>query len=268
MILSNLATGLKQRDWGTVAVEVLIVVVGIFIGLQVNDWNQARIDRADIAEYMERVQGDLNRDADFFAFLANKASAKREALATLKKIIARNRSSDEDAESIFGLLSDSVPMGFEFPEVQTVTFLDLRGSGKLTLIEDAELRRQLSFYYQESVHRSDRVESRITGYAAAVYQMLDPRTRLVGRDSELHYEPPDGDNEDFDLQAAAAAKKTADSQLPDGRAPSSAPAALSQSPQPVHPGPRTTRPGVAPVCSPSLSTCTPFTITCSTPLEY
>ena len=204
MILSNLATGLKQRDWGTVAVEVLIVVVGIFIGLQVDDWNQARIDRADIAEYMERVQGDLNRDADFFAFLANKASAKREALATLKKIIARNRSSDEDPESIFGLLSDSVPMGFEFPEVQTVTFLDLRGSGKLTLIEDAELRRQLSFYYQESVHRSDRVESRITGYAAAVYQMLDPRTRLVGRDSELHYEPPDGDNEDFDLQAAAA----------------------------------------------------------------
>ena len=204
MILSNLATGLKQRDWGTVAVEVLIVVVGIFIGLQVNDWNQARIDRADIAEYMERVQGDLNRDADFFAFLANKASAKREALATLKKIIARNRSSDEDPESIFGLLSDSVPMGFEFPEVQTVTFLDLRSSGKLTLIEDAELRRQLSFYYQESVHRSDRVESRITGYAAAVYQMLDPRTRLVGRDSELHYEPPDGDNEDFDLQAAAA----------------------------------------------------------------
>jgi hypothetical protein len=204
MILSNLATGLKQRDWGTVAVEVLIVVVGIFIGLQVDDWNQARIDRADIAEYMERVQGDLNRDTDFFAFLANKASAKREALATLKKIIARNRPSDEDPESIFGLLSDSVPMGFEFPEVQTVTFLDLRSSGKLTRIEDAELRRQLSFYYQESVHRSDRVESRITGYAAAVYQMLDPRTRLVGRDSELHYEPPDGDNEDFDLQAAAA----------------------------------------------------------------
>ncbi len=85
-----------------------------------------------------------------------------------------------------------------------MTFLDLRSSGKLALIEDAELRRQLSFYYQESVHRSDRIESRITGYAAAVYQMLDPRTRLVSRDSELHYEPPDGDNEDFDLQAAAA----------------------------------------------------------------
>ena len=42
MILRSIADGLSQRKWGTVATEVLIVVVGIFIGLQVDDWNQAR----------------------------------------------------------------------------------------------------------------------------------------------------------------------------------------------------------------------------------
>ena len=43
MILDSLASGLKQRDWGKVLLEILIVVVGIFIGLQVDDWNRSRI---------------------------------------------------------------------------------------------------------------------------------------------------------------------------------------------------------------------------------
>lgn len=42
MILQRIAASLKKRDWGTVVLEVLIVVVGIFLGLQVDDWNQAR----------------------------------------------------------------------------------------------------------------------------------------------------------------------------------------------------------------------------------
>jgi hypothetical protein len=203
MILGRLAAGLKQRDWGTIVLEVLIVVVGIFIGLQVDDWNQARIGRADITEYLERIQVDLKRDEAFFTFLANEADKKRDALATLKQIIERDGSPIEDPDTIFVLVEDSVSIGFEFPEVQTVTFLDLRSSGKLALIEDAELRTQLSFYYQESLHRSDRIESRITGYAAAVYEMSDLGARLVGRDSELNHEIPVGDNANFTLQAAA-----------------------------------------------------------------
>ncbi len=200
MILGRLATGLKQRDWGTIVLEVLIVVVGIFIGLQVDDWNQARIGRADIAEYLERIQVDLKRDEAFFTFLANEAKNKRSALTTIKEIVRGDGSPDEDPDNFFELLLNSSSIGFEFPEVQTVTFLDLRSSGKLALIEDAELRTQLSFYYQESLHRSDRIESRITGYAAALYEMAGPEARLVGWDKELHHEI--SSDEDVDLRAA------------------------------------------------------------------
>ena len=44
MILRRLAEGVRQQDWFTVVVEVLIVVVGIFLGLQVDDWNEGRQD--------------------------------------------------------------------------------------------------------------------------------------------------------------------------------------------------------------------------------
>jgi hypothetical protein len=202
MILRKLAISLKKRDWGTVVLEVLIVVVGIFIGLQVDDWNQARKGRAEIAIYLERIHGDLNRDATFFAFLLSEARIKRNALETLKRMIGEDGPPDEGPDAIFGLLADSSSLGWEFPEVQTVTFFDLQTSGKLALIEDAGLRTQLSFYYQESLHRSDRIESRITGYAAALYEMIDPGAGLVGRDSEFRHQTPRGDLEDFDPRAA------------------------------------------------------------------
>ena len=202
MILRKLAISLKKRDWGTVVLEVLIVVVGIFIGLQVDDWNQARKGRAEIAIYLERIHGDLNRDATFFTFLLSEARIKRNALETLKRMIGEDGPPDESPDAIFGLLADSSSLGWEFPEVQTVTFFDLQTSGKLALIEDAGLRTQLSFYYQESLHRSDRIESRITGYAAALYEMVDPLAGLVGRDSGFRNETPRGDNEDFDPRAA------------------------------------------------------------------
>jgi hypothetical protein len=202
MILGRLATGLKKRDWGTAVLEVLIVVVGIFIGLQVDDWNQARQDRSDIAIYLNRIHDDLSTDAKFFTFLAGKARDKRKALEILKRIIGDDGPPDEDPDSIFGLLADSSVIGWEFPEVQTVTFIDLQSSGKLALIKDAELRAQLSFYYQESLHRSDRIESRITGYAAALYEIVDAGAGLVGRDSKLRGKTSSAGNEKFDPKAA------------------------------------------------------------------
>ncbi len=43
MILRRIATAFRKQDWFTVAVETLIVVFGVFIGLQVNNWNVRRV---------------------------------------------------------------------------------------------------------------------------------------------------------------------------------------------------------------------------------
>lgn len=42
MIIKRLAEGIKKQDWFVVSVEIMIVVIGIFIGLQVDDWNNDR----------------------------------------------------------------------------------------------------------------------------------------------------------------------------------------------------------------------------------
>ena len=59
MILRRLALALARQDWSTILVEVLIVVVGIFIGLQVDDWNTARQDRRDEQVFLQRLHSDI-----------------------------------------------------------------------------------------------------------------------------------------------------------------------------------------------------------------
>ena len=39
MILRKLAAAISDQNWFSVALEILIVVVGIFIGLQLDDWS-------------------------------------------------------------------------------------------------------------------------------------------------------------------------------------------------------------------------------------
>jgi hypothetical protein len=52
MILRRIASAFRRQDWFTVFVETMIVVLGVFLGLQVNNWNAAGQDRADEAFFM------------------------------------------------------------------------------------------------------------------------------------------------------------------------------------------------------------------------
>ena len=56
-----MAKSLTERNWGTALGEILIVVIGILIGLQVDDWNEARKDRKDEAAFLLSLHEDLLR---------------------------------------------------------------------------------------------------------------------------------------------------------------------------------------------------------------
>ena len=59
MIIRRIAQGIKNQDWFVVGVEIMVVVVGIFVGLQVTDWNEERKEHAARAIYLVRLSDDL-----------------------------------------------------------------------------------------------------------------------------------------------------------------------------------------------------------------
>ena len=55
MILRRLTNAFRKQDWFTVFIETLIVVLGVFIGLQVNNWNESRQQHALKGYYRMRA---------------------------------------------------------------------------------------------------------------------------------------------------------------------------------------------------------------------
>ncbi|MAI90361.1 hypothetical protein [Ponticaulis sp.] len=59
MILGRLATSIRKQDWFTVVIETLIVVFGVYLGIQLGNWNSdnasARSERAVLEQLHEEV---------------------------------------------------------------------------------------------------------------------------------------------------------------------------------------------------------------------
>ena len=59
MILRRLTTAFRKQDWFTVLIETLIVVLGVFLGLQAQQWASDRERRAMEAAYITRLHEEV-----------------------------------------------------------------------------------------------------------------------------------------------------------------------------------------------------------------
>ncbi len=76
MIIRRLAKAIREQSWGTIFVEFLIVVAGIFVGLKVDGWNEARQERNSERRYLERLYDDLAQDFDEMRYGAKQSQAR------------------------------------------------------------------------------------------------------------------------------------------------------------------------------------------------
>lgn len=64
MFVRRLTTSLKEQHWMTIAIELIIVILGVFIGNWVNDWNQERSEERDSKTLVLRLRPQLERLTD------------------------------------------------------------------------------------------------------------------------------------------------------------------------------------------------------------
>lgn len=61
MILRRITKHVKNQNWFAVGIDFCIVVIGVFIGIQVANWNEARQDRRDEAYFLQNLYADVAR---------------------------------------------------------------------------------------------------------------------------------------------------------------------------------------------------------------
>jgi hypothetical protein len=143
MLLRRVIQHVRKQEWTAIVIDFAIVVVGVFIGIQVSNWNQTRLDRDKAISYRERLIGELEFNADQYRQQSEYyGKVKRYGVSTLAELEAQSAGDDE--AFVVGAyqatqMDLSPPKHFVFDE--------LVSAGLVGLLGREELQEMASDYY-------------------------------------------------------------------------------------------------------------------------
>ncbi|MBA4339783.1 hypothetical protein [Hyphomonas sp.] len=143
MILRRFADAFRRQDWFTVAVETLIVVFGVFIGLQVNNWNEAREQAALQATLLERLEEEFLALEPVVAELVVFSQSAQQSTADV--VNALRQEAPPTDEAAFRSALGRANWALSVPQAATA-YSELVSTGRLADIRNVELRKALIRY--------------------------------------------------------------------------------------------------------------------------
>lgn len=183
MIIQRIASAIKRQDWFQVLIEVIIVIVGIFLGLQVQAWYEARTERADEREYLVRLHQDFSQ-----SIANNKIRMDRvyQMLQDIKIISDSLESCTLTIDNRDSFASGMFGMGKFIPLTLTGTAIDeLKSTGKFQIIQNAEIRDEISLNMTEIVNQ--------TNIGGNVYAGILPHLHFIEKQYSYDVEDTDPD---------------------------------------------------------------------------
>ena len=184
MILRRLSGHVRAQNWVAVGLDFLIVVVGVYLGVALGDWSDARRDRALAADYLARVHADLVAAAAASEAMADDygrdAALYEEmlvALETCEALPPRPTPACPVSEGRFamGLYRTGK---HDRPPGHGHTLTEMTASGQLRLIADADLRGALTAVMSEAEGTAsiyEQIDARVLPYTNTVEQRVRVR---------------------------------------------------------------------------------------------
>jgi hypothetical protein len=164
VILRRLAQSLKSQHWMAIAIEFVLLVSGVFLGIQVANWNEAQKDKQREAEFITRLTRDFEKidarlDLNIEAW-TKKAKAPVRVRDDIKAFRAQGTWPRPEA-AILVDLDDSFDS--RIPAPRASTYVELLSAGQLGLIRNTRLRDALLDYDMQ------------VGYSQTAYNVLMQR---------------------------------------------------------------------------------------------
>jgi hypothetical protein len=130
--------------------EILLIVIGILLALQINAWNSNRINRITEREYLNRLTNELKSDIEYYEGLREKFIEKEKRLRRIIKVWqSDNRVLLDSLQYINDFLrSGDIDPWYNEP----VTWNQLIQTGELKLLRDSKVIDAL-YYHNNMVKR-------------------------------------------------------------------------------------------------------------------
>ncbi|MCX7554750.1 DUF6090 family protein [Marinicella sp. S1101] len=136
MLLRRITQHVQNQNWFAVFIDFLIVVVGVFIGIQVANWNETRLENQLSADFTERLRDDIFEEAwDFEYMIEYYTDVQQNAERVLADLESGKQLKDIDL----------VIAAYRASQINIITrrrstYDELVSIGKMDLIKDQLLR--------------------------------------------------------------------------------------------------------------------------------
>lgn len=176
MILHRIARAIREQNWFTVALEMAIVVFGILIGLQVDDWNQQRLEREGdqraLALFFDELQLMLEEARVDLGFV----TASMQDISSGTEIALNCDASDEDRARLITAIENT--LNWRVPDVRPSGLAEIGNSGTLARLGSPALSQAVGSIHQ-SIQSIDDSMNFIAPQYDRAWQMLLPYLRLT-----------------------------------------------------------------------------------------
>lgn len=136
MLLRRVTEHVKDQNWFAVGIDLVIVVLGVFIGIQVSNWNEDRVTRQKAEVFTERLTQDLRKEAWGYESLI---SYNRQTNANQRRVLQSLAGERELSDEEF-LISAYRATQFREHNRHRATYDELVSTGTIGLITDTALR--------------------------------------------------------------------------------------------------------------------------------
>ena len=151
MIFKRAAARLRAQDWVAITIELGIVIIGVFIGIQVSNWNQARLERRETRQMLVRLKPELEY------LLKNSASARayyRITRGYADTALAGWRGDPRVSDRDFVIAAYQASQIYD-TATNNAAWGNIFGAERLRTIEDPSLRSNLAFLMYADTRPTD-----------------------------------------------------------------------------------------------------------------
>lgn len=138
MLLRRVVGHVRDQNWTAIGIDFVIVVVGVFIGIQVSNWNEIRKEGAARQNYLAQLIGDLdeieqhaNSQAEAYADRVLATSRVMDFLRSAREVPSDSEQFEQDL-AVLGTASSPIP--------RSATVVELISSGRMGAMMTQELR--------------------------------------------------------------------------------------------------------------------------------
>jgi len=147
VILRRVIEHVKNQQWSAIGIDLVIVVVGVFIGIQVSNWNEGRRDQGRERAYLGRIAVELDESV---LSIQRSIELTRERMALNQWLIDTVAKPELVRADPGRLIYAMTRGGYTFaPNVHGYTFEEIKSSGNLGIFSDPQLSLDLMAFYAE-----------------------------------------------------------------------------------------------------------------------